>query len=50
MYTECIETGSLAAYARLRLDPHAQVEIREFAGAVAWAALRADVSYYMILT
>jgi thymidylate synthase (FAD) len=52
MYTEFIETGSLAAYARLcrlRLDPHAQVEIREFAGAVAdfiltkfpvaWAAL-----------
>ena len=38
MYTEFIETGSLAAYARLcnlRLDPHAQVEIREFAGAVA---------------
>jgi thymidylate synthase (FAD) len=52
MYTEFIETGSLAAYARLcllRLDPHAQLEIREFAGAVAdfiatkfpisWAAL-----------
>ena len=52
MYTEFIETGSLAAYARLcrlRLDPHAQVEIQEFAGAVAdfiltkfpvsWAAL-----------
>jgi len=38
MYTEFIETASLAAYARLcglRLDPHAQKEIREFAGAVA---------------
>jgi len=34
MYTEFIETGSLAAYARLcklRLDPHAQVEIQEYA-------------------
>jgi thymidylate synthase ThyX len=34
MYTEFIETGSLAAYARicqLRLDPHAQKEIREIA-------------------
>ena len=52
MYTEFIETGSLAAYARLcglRLDPHAQKEIREFAAAVSeccvarfpvsWAAL-----------
>jgi thymidylate synthase (FAD) len=38
MYTEFIETGSLAAYARLcrlRLDPHAQKEIREFADAVS---------------
>lgn len=38
MYTEFIETGSLAAYARLcglRLDPHAQKEIREFAQAVS---------------
>lgn len=38
MYTEFIETASLAAYARLcglRLDPHAQKEIREFAAAVA---------------
>jgi thymidylate synthase (FAD) len=38
MYTEFIETGSLAAYARLcglRLDPHAQKEIREFAEAVS---------------
>ena len=56
MYTEFIETGSLAAYARLcrlRLDPHAQIEIREFAGAVAdfiltkfpvsWAALLTNV-------
>jgi thymidylate synthase (FAD) len=34
MYTEFIETGSLAAYARLcslRLDPHAQKEIRDLA-------------------
>lgn len=37
MYTEFIETGSLAAYARLcklRLDPHAQREIQDFAAAV----------------
>ena len=52
MYTEFIETGSLAAYARLcglRLDPSAQKEIQEYAGAlnelikdrfpVSWAAL-----------
>ena len=52
MYTEFIETGSLAAYARLcklRLDPGAQREIREYADAVvellrpkfpvSWAAL-----------
>jgi hypothetical protein len=34
MYTEFIETGSLYAYARLcklRLDPHAQKEIRRYA-------------------
>jgi thymidylate synthase (FAD) len=34
MYTEFIETGSLSAYARLcnlRLDPHAQYEIRQYA-------------------
>jgi thymidylate synthase (FAD) len=54
MYTEFIETGSLAAYARicqLRLDPHAQKEIRDYAEAisnclrvsfpVSWAALSA---------
>jgi thymidylate synthase (FAD) len=54
MYTEFIETASLAAYARLcglRLDPHAQKEIQEFAAAVStllaekfpvsWAALSA---------
>jgi thymidylate synthase (FAD) len=38
MYTEFIETGSLAAYARLcklRLDPHAQKEIRQYADAVS---------------
>lgn len=37
MYTEFIETASLYAYARLcklRLDPHAQVEIRHYADAV----------------
>jgi thymidylate synthase (FAD) len=37
MYTEFIETGSLSAYARLcnlRLDPHAQKEIQDFAQAV----------------
>ena len=37
MYTEFIETGSLAAYARLcnlRLDPTAQKEIRDYASAV----------------
>jgi thymidylate synthase (FAD) len=52
MYTEFIETGSLYAYARLcklRLDPHAQREIQEYAKAidallrerfpVSWAAL-----------
>jgi len=53
MYTEFIETGSLAAYARicaLRLDPTAQKEIRIYASKVdallakafpyAWEALR----------
>ncbi len=53
MYSEFIETGSLAAYARichLRLDPHAQKEIREYATLlgeliqkefpVSWEALR----------
>lgn len=38
MYTEFIETGSLSAYSRLcklRMDPHAQAEIRAYAGAVA---------------
>lgn len=53
MYTEFIETGSIAAYARLcrlRLDPHAQREIQVYAAAVsdllaakfpvAWAALK----------
>lgn len=38
MYTEFIETASLAAYARLcglRMDPHAQKEIQEFATAVS---------------
>lgn len=38
MYTEFVETGSLAAYARLcglRLDPSAQWEIRQYAEAVS---------------
>lgn len=38
MYTEFIETGSLAAYARickLRTDSHAQLEIQEYANAVS---------------
>lgn len=52
MYTEFVETGSLAAFARLcslRLDPSAQWEIRQYADAVrqllmphfpvSWAAL-----------
>ncbi len=52
MYTEFIETGSLAAYARLyklRHDPHAQKEIRNYADSIgelisskfpfSWAAL-----------
>ena len=56
MYTEFIETGSLAAYARLcklRMDPHAQKEIQEYAQQVsdlieaafpvAWNALLKDV-------
>lgn len=55
MFTEFIETGSLAAYARLcslRLDPAAQWEIRQYAEAVrqllmsrfpvSWAALAAS--------
>lgn len=55
MYTEFIETGSLAAYARLcrlRLDPHAQKEIRVYAQQisdllqerfpVSWKALMAE--------
>lgn len=55
MMTEFIETASLAAYARLcklRLDPHAQKEIRDYAAAieralhfhfpVSWAALMED--------
>jgi hypothetical protein len=54
MYTEFIETGSLAAYARiweLRTDPGAQREIQQFARAlesllmpyfpVSWKALTA---------
>ena len=40
MMTEFIETGSLAAYARiynLRSDPHAQVEIQDYAHAISEA-------------
>lgn len=57
MYTEFVETGSLAAYARLcnlRLDPTAQKEIRDYATAVdsllrekfpvSWAALTENVA------
>lgn len=53
MFTEFVEVGSLAAYARLaglRLDPHAQKEVQWYAEAinkimaelypVSWAALR----------
>ena len=56
MYTEFIETGSLAAYARLcrlRMDSHAQKEIQDFARAVcelvlplfpySWAALTSEI-------
>ena len=53
MYTEFIETGSLAAYARLcglRLDPHAQKEIQEFAAAVSEiCATRFPVSWAALL-
>ena len=38
MYTEFVETASLYAYARLcklRLDPHAQKEIREYADVIS---------------
>lgn len=58
MYTEFIETGSLAAYARLcalRLDPTAQKEIRDYATAVStllekafpvsWPALMPEVPH-----
>lgn len=57
MYTEFIETGSLAAYARLynlRMDPSAQKEIRDFATQlgdvlqplfpVSWKALTSSAS------
>jgi thymidylate synthase (FAD) len=57
MYTEFIETGSLAAYARLcqlRCDPQAQKEIQEYAQAVSdlleprfpvsWSALKGQWS------
>ena len=43
MYTEFIETGSLAAYARLcslRLDPHAQKEIRMYAESISEELLK----------
>lgn len=55
MYTEFVETGSLAAYARLaslRLDPHAQKEVRQYAEAIdalmeqlypiSWKALKGN--------
>jgi thymidylate synthase (FAD) len=40
MYTEWVETGSLyfwARFCKLRLDPHAQAEIREYARLVSEA-------------
>ena len=58
MYTEFIETGSLAAYARLcklRLDHHAQKEIQDYAAAISnlvmpkfpysWAAITSSGDY-----
>lgn len=53
MYTEFIETGSLAAYARicqLRLDPHAQKEIRDYAALVAQALVAAFPVSWAALT
>lgn len=54
MMTEFIETGSLAAYARLcklRQDPHAQKEIRDYAGAVsALLAEKFPVSWKALMT
>jgi thymidylate synthase (FAD) len=54
MYTEFIETASLAAYARLcslRLDPHAQKEIREYAAAVSEImAKKFPVSWKALMT
>ncbi len=54
MYTEFIETGSLSAYARicqLRLDPHAQKEIRDYAGLVASLMASAfSVSWEALMT
>jgi thymidylate synthase (FAD) len=53
MYTEFIETGSLAAYARLcklRLDPHAQKEIRDIADQISGLiALRFPVSWAALM-
>ncbi len=53
MYTEFIETGSLSAYARicgLRLDPHAQKEIREYAALVSTLMERAFPVSWKALT
>jgi thymidylate synthase (FAD) len=54
MYTEFIETGSLAAYARLcklRLDPHAQKEIRDLADQISGLiALRFPVSWAALMS
>ncbi len=53
MYTEFIETGSLSAYARicgLRLDPHAQKEIREYAALVSMLMERAFPVSWKALT
>jgi thymidylate synthase (FAD) len=54
MMTEFIETGSLAAYARLcklRLDPHAQKEIRDYAGMISDCLAEAfPVSWKALMT
>lgn len=53
MYTEFIETASLYAYARLcqlRMDPHAQKEIRDYAGAISEAMSKAFPVSWVALT
>lgn len=53
MYTEFIETGSLAAYARLcrlRMDSHAQKEIQDFANAVCQLVMPAFPNSWEAIT